>query len=129
MSSFTPRDSSLSRHTTALPPSSPSRRRRAIGVGREPTSPRVPTRGRGAYQVFGKCRRDCSLDVFFPLRPVFADLHRQSSSSSFAPTTHCKDVYPLFVVRFHILCVASTRSRELDSNRSASFDSYMCDTC
>jgi hypothetical protein len=31
-----------------------------------------PCTDRGAYQVFGKRRRDCSLDVFFPLR-VFVD--------------------------------------------------------
>ena len=42
---------------------------------------------------------------------------------------HCKDVYPFRVIRFHIISVASTRFCELDSNRSASFDSFICDTC
>jgi len=39
------------------------------------------------------------------------------------------NVYPLSVVRFHTISVASTRSRKFDLNRSASFDSYICYTC
>jgi hypothetical protein len=45
-------------YSRAAPPqSSPSRRRRAIGIGRagssKPTSPRVPTRGRGRIRFLG----------------------------------------------------------------------------
>jgi hypothetical protein len=83
----------------------------------------VPARGR-AYQVFGKRRRDCSLDVFFPLRPVFIDLHHRSSSSFFALTTPT-----LFVVHSCMLSVTSTRWRDFVSDRSASVESHIYVSC
>ena len=100
----------------------------------KPTSPRVPARGRGRIRFLGSAvatARWTSSSHYARCSPISVDglllLLLLLLPSRRQP--HCKDVYPPSVIRFHILSVASTRSRELDSNRSASFVSYICDTC
>ena len=86
----------------------------------KPTSPRVPARGRGRIRFLENVvstARWTSSSHYARCSPISID------SLLLLPSRrqlHCKDVYHLSVIRFHILSVPSTRSRELDSNRNAS---------
>ena len=98
----------------------------------KPTSPRVPTRGRGRIRFLGSVvatDRWTSSSVYARCSPISIDGLCLLPLLPSRRQRHCKDFYPLSVVRFYIISVASTRSCEFDSNRSASFDSYICDTC
>jgi len=91
---------------------------------------RLPARGRGRIRFLGSAvatARWTSFSHYARCSPISVDGLLLLLPSRRQP--HCKDVYLLSVIWFHILSVASTRSRELDSNRSASFVSYICDTC
>jgi len=96
----------------------------------KPTSPHVPAWGRGRIRFLGRAlvtARWTSSSLYALCSPISVDSLLLLPPSRRQP--HCKDVFPLSVVRSHIISVASTKSREFDSNCSASFDSYIYDTC
>ena len=98
----------------------------------KPTSPRVPARGRGRIRFLGSAvatARWTSSSLYARCFSISIDGLRLLPILPSHRQPHYKDVYPLSVVQFHIIFIPSTRSREFDSNCSASFDSYICDTC
>ena len=98
----------------------------------KPTSPRVHARGRRRIRFLGSAvatARWTSSFLNARCSPISIDSLRLLPLLPSRRQLHCRNVYPLSVVRSHIISIASTRSREFDSNHSASFDSYICDTC
>jgi len=91
----------------------------------KPMSPRVSAWARGVsgfWEALSRLLAGRLLSTLSVRRSLLLLLHSRRQP-------HYKDVYLLSVVWSHIISVASTRSRKIDSNRSASFGLYICDTC
>jgi hypothetical protein len=65
-----------------------------------------PCMGLGAYQDFGKCHRDCSLDVIL----LYASLYRRSSLSTIVnPAIRMSILSLLFLIMFLLLLALDSR--------------------
>ena len=115
-------------HCVALPPSSPSRRRRVIGARRASLSSQrllVSLHGVGTVSGFWEVLSQLLAEHLLPSTPVFAGLHRRSTSSNFCTISNADNPIvrmsnTFFVVRSHIASVTSTRKLGFASVRSAS---------
>ena len=131
MSSLTTREIILFQcHRPALPPSSPSHRRRVPSVSGEqapkPTSPRVPARGRGRIRFLGSAVATAR----WTSSSLYARLHG-SASTVFFPLrqSRCKNVDPLSSSSVLVFSIASSRLLVVVSYRTASGRSYVSYTC
>jgi len=89
-------------HCVALPPSSPSRRRRVIGARRASLSSQrllVSLHGVGTVSGFWEVLSQLLAEHLLPSTPVFAGLHRRSTSSNFCTISNADNP----IVRMYIL--------------------------